>query len=226
MIFDIKEVRQAPLFSILSEAEKDAIFKDSIIKTYSKKEKICQQGENYEYIFYILDGFSKLYYETGKINILLSLAKPTNFVGLLYLFSQGNNPYTLESISKKKSTILQIKKQNIIDVCMKNSRFMYSVSASGNDRSFQMLAKLLVMSRKNVRGRLAMILLHMADYIFCNDSFEIPLTRIDIANLANISHENTVRLMSELDRDGIIKLENKKIEILNRTLLEELALRG
>ena len=103
---------------------------------------------------------------------------------------------------------------------------MMKLCSHGNQRAYDMVTTLLTMNRKHVRGRLAAILLHFADNVFKSTKFELPFTRLDIANLANISNENTVRLLSEFNSDKLIKLNNKKVEILERAKLEEIAMKG
>lgn len=226
MNFDLSTVKAHSIFSNLNRSEIEHIFKDFEIKQFSKKSKICKQGDPYDHIHFIINGFSKLYFENEKYNIILTLASPGEFIGLLYMFSQEKYPYTVECLSKKDNLVLALKKKNFINVCMKNPKFLMELSARGNQRAYDMVTILLTMNRKHVRGRLAAILLYFADNVFKSTKFELPFTRLDIANLANISNENTVRLLSEFSSDKLINLNNKKVEILDRAKLEEIAMKG
>lgn len=59
----------------------------------------------------------------------------------------------------------------------------------------------------------------MADQIYKADTFTIPLNQKDIGNLVDSSRESVSRVMTEFERDGIIKLTGKKTEILNKKML-------
>jgi CRP/FNR family transcriptional regulator len=54
-------------------------------------------------------------------------------------------------------------------------------------------------------------------------TIDLSITRKEIGELAGISTESAIRLLSELNHDGIIKLEGKVIIILKENLLEKLS---
>jgi CRP/FNR family transcriptional regulator len=52
------------------------------------------------------------------------------------------------------------------------------------------------------------------------------LSRRDIAEFAGISTESTVKLLKTFEKDGLIKLKDKDIILLNREALKEISRRG
>ncbi len=62
-------------------------------------------------------------------------------------------------------------------------------------------------------------LLDFADKIFNSDSFILPLSQTEFANLVDTSRESVSRVMAEFDKDGIIKVTGRKIDILNKKSL-------
>lgn len=52
------------------------------------------------------------------------------------------------------------------------------------------------------------------------------LSRREIADFAGVSVESGVKLLKSFERDGLIKLYEKEISIVNRQSLEEIRLRG
>ena len=72
-----------------------------------------------------------------------------------------------------------------------------------------------------MRGKLASALLYLSsDDFFGQDVFP-HLSRQDIANFASIATESTIKFLKEFERDEIIKLDGKDIQILNRSELEK-----
>ncbi|HRU69377.1 MAG TPA: helix-turn-helix domain-containing protein, partial [Bacteroidia bacterium] len=82
------------------------------------------------------------------------------------------------------------------------------------------------LANKQALGRIADILLYLSEKIFNGQLIENIISRKDIAELAGMSTESAVRILSELNRDKIIKIVNKGIEISNLALLKKLSIAG
>jgi CRP-like cAMP-binding protein len=81
-------------------------------------------------------------------------------------------------------------------------------------------------AQKSVKERLAQgLLLLKESYGFESDNatLNISMTREDIANIVGNARETVIRLLFELEREGIVSLEGKRIKILNRDKLVGLA---
>jgi CRP/FNR family transcriptional regulator, polysaccharide utilization system transcription regulator len=82
------------------------------------------------------------------------------------------------------------------------------------------------LAQKSVKERLAQgLLLLKESYGFANDSttINVIMTREDIANIVGTARETVIRLLFELEREGIIGLEGKKIKIIDQSKLLRLA---
>lgn len=78
--------------------------------------------------------------------------------------------------------------------------------------------KLTHLAQKPVRERLAETLIFLKEtYGFEADShfIDVNLTREEIANLVGTATETAIRLLSELNKEGVIELAGKKIGIRN-----------
>jgi CRP/FNR family transcriptional regulator len=69
-------------------------------------------------------------------------------------------------------------------------------------------------------------LLELADNIYMSDKFTLPISQADLANLVDTSRESISRVLTEFDKDGIIKINGKEIEILNKKSLTLISLKG
>ena len=81
------------------------------------------------------------------------------------------------------------------------------------------------MAQKPVKDRLAETILNLEE-IFGVDNegcIDIVLTREEIANTIGTATESTIRLLSNLKKDGVIDLIGKKIKILNSSILKNLS---
>ena len=74
-------------------------------------------------------------------------------------------------------------------------------------------------TQKLIRGNMADAILEFADKIFMSDSFTLPISQSELANLVDTSRESVSRVLTEFDKDGIIRLSGKKVEIINKKSL-------
>jgi CRP/FNR family transcriptional regulator len=76
------------------------------------------------------------------------------------------------------------------------------------------------MAQKSVRERLAFAMLILAD-IYGKE--EINLTREDMANFVGTATETLIRLLKDFKDEGIIEIHTRKIEVIDKEKLLQLA---
>jgi CRP/FNR family transcriptional regulator len=74
-------------------------------------------------------------------------------------------------------------------------------------------------TQKQTRGNIADVILDFSNNIFQSEDFTLPVSQTEIGNLVDTSRESVSRILSEFHNDGIIRLSNKKVEILNKESL-------
>jgi CRP/FNR family transcriptional regulator len=79
---------------------------------------------------------------------------------------------------------------------------------------------------KQMHGRLADVLLYLDTMRFNDESIFGYLSRKEIADFAGLSTESTVKLLKGFEKDGLINLVDKDIEVLQREALKEISKRG
>ena len=94
-----------------------------------------------------------------------------------------------------------------------------AISDSGN----YIYKKISSLSRKQLRGRLADALFYFADDIFESSSFELPFSRQELADFTSMSMENVVRILGEFKKEGFIRVNNREIDILDRSALKRIS---
>jgi CRP/FNR family transcriptional regulator len=79
---------------------------------------------------------------------------------------------------------------------------------------------------KNLRGRVAYVMLYFARYIYKTNRFELPISRREIAEYIGMTTENVIRAMSEFRKDDLVRFYGKEVEIVNEKMLENISLFG
>jgi CRP/FNR family transcriptional regulator, polysaccharide utilization system transcription regulator len=72
-------------------------------------------------------------------------------------------------------------------------------------------------------GRMADALLYLQDEIFMQPRFQMVLSRSDLAELSAMSKESAVKLLRDFQKDSLIKISEKEIEILNDENLRKIS---
>ncbi len=75
---------------------------------------------------------------------------------------------------------------------------------------------------KNLRGRIALMLLDFSEKHFHSTSFDLPISRKEMAEMIDMTPENVIRILSEFRRDNLVNVRGKHIEIMNLSLLTKI----
>jgi CRP/FNR family transcriptional regulator len=81
----------------------------------------------------------------------------------------------------------------------------------------------LEIRRKHLRGRVAFLLLYFSQEVYFSHEFDLPLSRKEMADYVGMTTENVIRSLSELRKDGILKIYGKTIQIINVETLNSIA---
>jgi len=212
-------------FQYLYPEELEFISKRKTQLTYLQGENLFKQGAFAPYVMYIVEGLVKIYLQTGsdkQINIRLS--KAGDFLAFSSIF--GENIYNYSAVAVKESTICMIDKTALMHLLQKNPDFAMRITSKNCRNEGHLLEVIKNISYKQMRGKLATILLYLsADEFIKQDVFQY-MTRQDIADFASISVESAIKFLKEFEKEGILKLDGKDIKIVDIEKLGEIGKRG
>jgi CRP/FNR family transcriptional regulator len=77
-----------------------------------------------------------------------------------------------------------------------------------------------------MNGRMASALLYLNKLKNDHSDIFTLLTRKEVSEFAGVSTENGIKLLKTFEKDGLIKLSEKDILLLNKTMLAEIAKHG
>lgn len=192
---------------------------------YPKGEYIVEQNQKVEEFIYLKSGLVKLFIidRTGKEQIL-SFAKPFDFVSLLSILSSDVHSYSVVAI--EDSTTCNISIHDVKRIIRENGKFAMSIMEKMSRVSDKIIHESLSIRRRHLRGRVAYVLLHFSNNVYKSESFELPVSRKEIAEYVGMTTENVIRAMTELRKDGIIKIFGKLIEIVDINKLQQISNHG
>lgn len=210
---------RSTVFDCLSNIQIESLAEGKDLIKAKKGEIIINQGEPIEHFIFLRVGLAKLTRITqdGKVQIV-GIARPKDFVGLLSVFSSPNHQFSIVAIEDSDFCIVNF--GLIKRLISENGAFAQSLLEKISQISDILINNRLEIDSRQIRGRIAYILCYFANDVYQSNTFNLPVSRKEIAELIDMRIENVVRVLSEFRKDNIIKIEGTNIEILQPDKLE------
>lgn len=213
--------RKCDLFDFVSKSGKTIPESIIIRAEFRKHDRICRQGDNVSHAIYLTEGTAKLYIEgINGHNIILYLMKPPAYIGLLSFFESIHYTYSVTAIEDSK--VCMVKLDFLKRLYLDNHEVLLRLNKAFGKSVALIMKKIICLNQKNIRGRIAESLLSLASF-YGSNSFRLPVTRKELGEMSAISEENTVRLLTELKNEGIIKIQGREVEIMDSALLSRIS---
>ncbi|QGY43281.1 helix-turn-helix domain-containing protein [Maribellus comscasis] len=191
-------------------------------KTYSKGELIIKEGDRIDEFLYMKEGLVKLSKNSPhEKEQILSFSKPFDFVSLLSIFSADYYRYSVTAVEDSVVCLLDL---NVVkNHAQQNAMFTMDLMTRISEATDKIIIENLEIRRKNLKGRVAHVLLYFSNYIYERDEFELPVSRREIAEYIGMTTENVIRSLSEFRKDKIIKIFGKDILIADKKRLKNIS---
>ena len=188
-------------------------------KDVRESQVIVRQGDLCDTLSFVISGAVKVYKTSisGRQQILHIAQKGESF-GEIGLFDDGPAPATMAAITP--TILCQIKKDDLYRVLRKCPRVVTNalrVLAGRVRRDSRLVEEL---SFGQVINRVARLLLK---YVEWETGSGIRLTQQDMANMVGSSREMVNKSLRYLEDRKALRTTRKGIEIMDRTLLEDIA---
>src|SRR5512133_1544324 len=212
---------QAPCFQTLSPEEVELVRASKTQILFRKGDNLTKQGAFASYVLFIISGLARQYVEGGSArNYNLRIIKPGEFVGLSAVFTK--NTFNYSSIAITDCQVFLIEKDAIAKVVKQNGMFGFTMITRYCEQNANLFDTLRTVIYKQMNGRIAETLLYIDGFKTENPNIFQLLSRKDIADFAGISTESTVKLLKSFEKDGLIELNEKDIQVINRNGLLEI----
>ncbi|MGE5356750.1 MAG: Crp/Fnr family transcriptional regulator [Deltaproteobacteria bacterium] len=217
----IKDIDHDVAFDYLSDEESSFLEKNKSSLKYNKGEVILKQGTFANNILFVRTGLCKIYIQGTQKKVILTLKKEKNFLGITSLY-YDKKLYLYSASAIEDCEIDFYDKESFKQVMRNNALFSNEIVKYLNYNSVKIYGRIACLAEKNARGKVADMLLCFANNLFGCLEFTVPLSRQDLAEFADLSMENTIRILKEFEKDGLISVDGKTIAILNVEALERI----
>jgi len=206
------------IFTTLTLQQKELLKKSCTVVNFDETEVLFKQGSFAVNCYLILEGVCKVVYASKDQKRIVRLLYDNDIIGVDYIFTTENYPYSLYAITKCK--MLVISPSFIKKMYIDNPLFALELSKKLNIELLQTISWLINLDFKNIDGAVAMFLLSY--YKRTNKNKILLLSRIEIAEILGYSRESVINSLKSFAENGYITTKGKVITILNPKKLEEI----
>ncbi len=214
-------------FSTLTLQQKEKVIENHICSFYSKNSIIYKEGDNPIGLICLVEGKVKLYKEgVNNKEQIVRLVNEGGFIGYRALFAKEK--YNSTASTLEDSVICTIEKDLVFEIMRENHNFTLEIIRRLATELGFSTTRSVSLTQKHIRGRLADALLFLKETYGVDDenNLNVLLARDDLANLANMTTSNAIRTLSNFIDEGVIKVDGKKIKIINLNELKKISERG
>ncbi len=217
--------RKSPLFASLTDDELKLLNDERHSVLFHEGEVILKQGTRADYLVSVVEGFAKMYIEgIQNRNLILDFVKPWKLMGGPSGMVKEKHRYSVMAI--QETLVCFIDMDNLKKVLASNSEFsaQFLIYCSRNYQAA--LDRLVGISRKQMHGRVADAMIHLSEDIYKSQIIGGEISRQDIAEYTAMSKDSAIRVLKEFERDQIVSLHGRQIEVLDSGKLHDIADKG
>ncbi len=216
---------QAPCFQTLTPEEIELVKASKTQVMFRKGDNLTKQGTFASYVLFVVKGLAKQYIEGDHSKSFnLRIIKPGEFVGLSSVFS--TNTFNYSSVALTDCHVFLVEKAAISQIITQNGVFGLGIIRRYCEQNVNLYDTLRTVLYKQMNGRMADTLIYINGLKEEDDAVFQLLVRKDLADFAGISTESAVKLLKQFEKEGLIKLKEKDIQILDEGRLLEISKHG
>jgi len=218
----VDQITEIPLFNGLPREQVDKIGNIVVDKRYRKGQTLFSEGSKANGFYIIISGKIKVYKVSldGKEQILHIFAKG-EFFGEVPMFAGGNYPAHAETL--EASRVLFIPRNEFIELLHGEPSLALNMLGILCQRLRRFTHLIEDLSLKEVPGRLAAYFLYLSNPEKGSDMFELDITKAQLASFLGTIPETLSRILSRMSQQQFIQVEGRRIRLLDRQALENLA---
>jgi CRP-like cAMP-binding protein len=211
--------------AVLDPRELELINGNSSETQFRKGDIILHEGSMTSHIIYLKSGLVKEYQKgPGDTEQILQIVKKYTYLGLPSLFGDRINHYSYAALEDIMVCYIDL---NIFNQLIRqNGNFAYEILVSVSRDSLNNFRRFMSQSEKKTYGRVADALLYFSKIIYEEQSFNLPFTRQELADLIGISRESTTRVLTKFKEEKILRMDGRRVEIINTDRLQQISKNG
>jgi len=213
-------LRNVPLFANLDEQQLGVLARAVVRKNVGRNAKVIGAGDPTDSLYIVINGRLKVLMgdEQGR-EVILSILGPGEFFGEMGLLD--DSPRSASVVTLEACELLTISKTEFKRSLAENSDLSLMVMRGLVKRLREADRKIGSLALMDVYGRVARLLLEMAEDVDGEKVVVKKLSKQDIAKMIGASREMVSRVMKDLQLGGYIEVRGRSIALRDNILLAE-----
>lgn len=201
---------------------KGLLFQAGHKRSYGEEQEIFAGGDKAEFLPVVLSGRVKMlhYLEPGK-EVIIGIFEAGEMFAVPPVFDGG--VYPASAVAMEESQLLLIERKRFLQLLRSSSELSFAIISWMCSMLRDKTATIHNLATASPDTRVAAILLKLCEKEPGNAPVRIKLRRQDIARMAGLTTETTIRVIRRLADGGIVKIDHGKIIIGETTGLKRLA---
>jgi CRP-like cAMP-binding protein len=210
------------LFCLLNPEELLLVDENKIHVRFNAGETIKKQGTFMSHVLSVNSGLAKLYLEglEGR-SAILRIVKPTNFIGGPGIYHDQRHHFSITALVD--SSVCFIDLQVFKKILSINHLFAEEFLRDFSRDVLNVYNRLIYLTQKQMPGRMADALLYLHDEIFQQPRFPMILSRFELAELSAMSRESAVKVLRDFQKEGLLRISDNEMEILDLEALQKIS---
>jgi CRP/FNR family cyclic AMP-dependent transcriptional regulator len=215
-------LKSVPLFSSFSDAHLNTLLTCVQHRSYPRGSFILRAGEETDALYIILSGRAKVLIpdEEGH-EVILTVMGPQEFFGEMGLLDDLPRSASVETL--EACEMLRLSKAGFINVLKDNFELAMMIIRNLVRRMRDADRKIESLALIDVYGRVARLLIEMAQSVEGKWIVEHAPPKQEIARMIGASREMVSRVVKDLHRKGLIRAEKRRIHILDKLSMQKRA---
>lgn len=191
-------------------------------RSFGEDQEIFAGGETAGFLPIVISGRIKMlhFLEPGK-EVIIGIFEPGEMFAVPAVFDGGVYPAT--AIAMENSELLLIERSRFLELLRESSEFSFAVISWMSAMLRDKTATIQNLATASPDHRVANVLLKLIDRESHSQPVRINLRRQDIARMAGLTTETTIRVIRKLAERGLLRIDHGKIFVGDVTGLKRLA---
>ena len=225
MASDLEIIGSALIFQGLPGQQIEQVKDVAVSRNYARGEIVFMEQDKGNGFYLVAEGMVKVFKvsPSGKEQIL-HVFGPGEPFGEVPVFSGKRFPANAETI--RKSRLLFFPRTAFLDLITAHPSLALNMLAVLSMRLRQFTNQVENLSLKEVPARLAAYLLYLSTEQERDDSVTLDISKGQLASLLGTIPETLSRILSRMNKQGLIETKDRTIRLMNREGLESLSIDG
>lgn len=214
-----------PIFSDLDKETLEKVLKSGMLQSYKKNSVVLSEEEAGSALFVIVEGKLKVSRSSGdEKEVILAMLNESDFFGEMSLLDGDARSATVTAIEDSKLFVIQ--RTEFLDLLMKYPEVSIALLTELTKRFRASSAKIKALSLKDAEGKVATVLLQLADDIGKIRQGIVEIDHLpyqqELANMAGTSRETISRTLHSFAKKGLIELDGSRLRIIDYENFKEM----